>query len=48
VDRQRRGLVLTHERDDREAAENGVVINLATMVSVRVSKTDSDVTGQCL
>jgi hypothetical protein len=45
---ERRGLVLTHARYDREASENGVVINLANVVSVRVSKTDTDVTGQYL
>ncbi|MCW2643352.1 MAG: hypothetical protein JWP76_5658 [Dactylosporangium sp.] len=44
----RRGLVLTHARYDRAANENGVVINLANVVSVRVSKTDSDTTGQYL
>ncbi|GAB3844125.1 hypothetical protein GCM10027610_058030 [Dactylosporangium cerinum] len=44
----RRGLVLTHARYNREANENGVVINLANVVSVRVSKTDSDATGQYL
>jgi len=44
----RRSLVLTQARYDREAGENGVVINLANVVSVRVSKTDSATTGQYL
>jgi hypothetical protein len=45
---ERRSLVLIHARYDREADENGVVINLANVVSVRVSKTDSAATGQYL
>jgi hypothetical protein len=45
---ERRSLVLTQARYDREAGENGVVINLANVVSVRVSKTDSVTTGQYL
>jgi hypothetical protein len=45
---ERRSLVLTRARYNREANENGVVINLANVVSVRVSKTDSDTTGQYL
>ncbi len=45
---ERRGLVLTHARYDREADENGVIINLANVVSVRVSKSDSAATGQYL
>jgi hypothetical protein len=45
---ERRSLVLTHARYDRESDENGVVINLANVVSVRVTKTDSAVTGQYL
>jgi hypothetical protein len=44
----RRCLVLTQARYDREAGEIGVVINLANVVSVRVSKTDSATTGQYL
>jgi hypothetical protein len=44
----RRGLVLEHARYNREANENGVVINLANVVSVRVSTRDSDTTGQYL
>ena len=45
---ERRSLVLTHARYDREADQNGVIINLANVVSVRVSKTDSAATGQYL
>jgi hypothetical protein len=45
---KRRGLVLTHARYNREADENGVVVNLANVVSVRISTTDSDTTGQYL
>jgi hypothetical protein len=44
----RRALVLTHARYNREANENGVVMNLANVVSVRVSRTDSSTTGQYL
>ena len=42
----RRSLVLTQARYDREAGQSGVVINLANVVSVRVSKTDSAAAGQ--
>jgi hypothetical protein len=45
---ERRSLVLTRARYNREAAENGVVVNLANVVSVRVSKKDSATTGQYL
>jgi hypothetical protein len=45
---ERRSLVLVRARYDREAGENGVVINLANVVSVRLSRTDSDTTGQYL
>jgi hypothetical protein len=45
---ERRGLVLTHARYDREADQNGVIINLANVVAVRVSTTDSAATGQYL
>ena len=45
---ERRSLVLAHARYDREADENGVIINLANVVSVRVSTTDSAATGQYL
>ena len=45
---ERRSLVLTHARYDRETDQNGVIINLANVVSVRVSQTDSAATGQYL
>jgi hypothetical protein len=45
---ERRSLVLIRARYDREANENGVVINLANVLSVRVSKTDSAAAGQYL
>jgi hypothetical protein len=45
---ERRSLVLARARYDREAGENGVIVNLANVVSVRVSKTDSATTGQYL
>jgi hypothetical protein len=45
---ERRGLVLTRARYGRQADENGVIINLANVVSVRVSKTDNAATGQYL
>ncbi len=45
---ERRSLVLTRARYNRETGENGMVINLANVVSVRVSRTDSDASGQYL
>ena len=45
---ERRSLVLTHAQYDRQADESGVIINLANVVSVRVSRTDSAATGQYL
>jgi hypothetical protein len=45
---EQRSLVLTRARYDRETDVNGVVINLANVVSVRVSKTDSAEAGQYL
>ena len=45
---EHRSLVLRHAKYDREADENGVIINLANVVSVRVSRTDSAATGQYL
>lgn len=45
---ERRGLVLAKARYNREAGESGMVINLANVVSVRVSNKDSDTTGQYL
>lgn len=38
---ERRSLVLMWAKYNREAEDHGVVINLANVVSVRVSKTDS-------
>jgi hypothetical protein len=37
---------LTHARYGRETGHSGVIINLANVVAVRVSKTDSAATGQ--
>ncbi|WP_405150501.1 hypothetical protein OG589_17880 [Sphaerisporangium sp. NBC_01403] len=45
---ERHSLVLTRARYARETEVNGVVINLANVVSVRVSKTDSPEAGQYL
>jgi hypothetical protein len=45
---ERRSLVLTHARHDHEADDNGVIINLANVVSVWVSKTADAATGQYL
>ena len=45
---ERRSLVLTHARYGRETGHSGVIINLANVVAVRVSKTDSAATGQYL
>jgi len=45
---ERRSLLLSRARYDREAGENGVVVNLANVVSVRVSMKDSATTGQYL
>jgi hypothetical protein len=42
----RRSLVLTQARYDRETGHSGVIINLANVVAVRVSKTDSAAAGQ--
>jgi hypothetical protein len=39
---------LTHAGYGRETGHGGVIINLANVVSVRVSKTDSAATGQYL
>jgi len=43
---ERRSLILTHARHNREAGENAVVVNLANVVFVRVSSNDSETTGQ--
>jgi hypothetical protein len=45
---EQRCLILRQARYDREAGENAVVVNLANVVSVRVSKSDSARTGQYL
>ncbi|MGW5682783.1 hypothetical protein [Nonomuraea sp. NPDC003754] len=45
---ERRSLVLMRARYDRETDVNSVVINLANVVSVRVSKTASAEAGQYL
>jgi flavin-binding protein dodecin len=45
---ERRSLVLAHVKESREASESGMVINLANVVSVRVSKIDRDTTGPYL
>jgi hypothetical protein len=45
---ERRSLILTHARYNREEGENAVVINLANVVFVRVSRNDSETTGQYL
>jgi hypothetical protein len=45
---ERRSLVLTRARYDRDAGNNGVVINLSNVVSVRVASRDSDTSGQYL
>jgi hypothetical protein len=42
---ERRGLILTHARYNRETSENIVIINLANVVAVRVSTTDSETLG---
>lgn len=45
---ERRSLVLTQARYEREADVNGVVVNLANVVSVRITRTDSTESGQYL
>lgn len=45
---ERRSLVLMRARYDREADVNGIIINLANVVSARVSRTDSAEAGQYL
>lgn len=44
----RRSLILRHARDTRVDRVGAMVINLANVVSVRVSKTDADTTGPYL
>jgi hypothetical protein len=45
---ERRSLVLTNARYNRDARVDGVVINLANIVSVQVSRKDSTDSGQYL
>jgi hypothetical protein len=45
---ERRSLVLTRAKYNRESSDHAVVINLANVVSVRVSTKDSDTAGQYL
>ncbi len=45
---ERRSLVLTQAKYGREADDHGVVINMANVVSARVSKTDGAAPGQYL
>jgi phosphoketolase len=45
---ERHGLILTRARYNRETSENPMVINLANIVSARVSTKDTNVTGQYL
>jgi hypothetical protein len=45
---EHRCLVLSEARYEREPEENGVVINVANVVSARVSKTEGAATGQYL
>ena len=45
---EHRCLILTQARYDREAGESGLVVNVANVVSVQVSTTDSATTGQYL
>jgi hypothetical protein len=45
---ERRSLVLTSARYNREATQNAVVVNLANVVSIRVARSDSQTTGQYL
>jgi hypothetical protein len=45
---ERRSLVLTRARYNREAGENALVVNLANVVSVRVARNDSEASGQYL
>ncbi|GLW31475.1 hypothetical protein [Actinoplanes regularis] len=45
---ERRTLILTRARYNRESGENAVLVNLANVVSVRVARQDSEDTGQYL
>ncbi|GAA1789724.1 hypothetical protein HC028_14470 [Planosporangium flavigriseum] len=42
---ERSSLVLKHAKEGPDTNEHGVVLNLANVVSVRVSKTDGETTG---
>jgi hypothetical protein len=45
---ERRSLVLTRAKYNREAIESALVVNLANVVSVRVARNDSETSGQYL
>lgn len=45
---ERRGLILTQARYNRDGDQNGVIVNLANVVSIRISTMDSAKTGQYL
>jgi hypothetical protein len=45
---ERRSLILTHARYNREAGENAVVVNLANVVLCGCRGTTGETTGQCL
>ncbi|GAA4619155.1 hypothetical protein GCM10023195_86500 [Actinoallomurus liliacearum] len=45
---EHRSLVLNEARYEREADESGIVINMANVVSMRVSRTNGAATGQYL
>jgi hypothetical protein len=45
---ERRSLVLAQATYNREGGENGVVVNLANVVSVQVTNQDSGTAGQYL
>ncbi|MDP9799421.1 hypothetical protein J2S43_007933 [Catenuloplanes nepalensis] len=45
---ERRTLILTRARYNREAEENAVLVNLSNVVSVRVARQDTAASGQYL
>ncbi|GIE94886.1 hypothetical protein [Paractinoplanes rishiriensis] len=45
---ERRALILTRARYNREGDENAVLVNLANVVSVRVARQDSATSGHYL
>ena len=45
---EHRSLVLNEARYEREADESGIVLNMANVVSMRVSRTSGAATGQYL